>query len=169
MPAYAQWERLFYGAGLTAYDLLAGRAGFGRSVMLSSRSTLGRLPTLNPDGLRGGILYYDGQFDDARLLVNLVQTAAEHGAVLLNYAAVHAISTTAGTVDGVVATDTESGTELRLPARVVVNATGRVRGRDQTARRVECRHDDRSQPGGAHRARSPFPARTGGADGAARR
>src|SRR5688572_26246872 len=78
VPAYAQWERVFYGAGLTAYDLLAGRAGFGRSALLSKDATLERLPGLQPQGLRGGVLYFDGQFDDARLLVNLAQTADEH-------------------------------------------------------------------------------------------
>ena len=124
VPAYAQWERVFYGAGLTAYDLLAGRSGFGRSTVLSRRATLERLPELQPEGLRGGVLYYDGQFDDSRLLINLVQTAAEHGAMLLNYARVTGVSTTAGRVDGVVATDEETATELRLQARVVINATG---------------------------------------------
>lgn len=124
VPAYAQWERVFYGAGLTAYDLLAGRSGFGRSVVLSKRATLERLPELKPEGLRGGVLYYDGQFDDSRLLINLVQTAAEHDAVLLNYARVTDVSTSGGRVDGVVATDEESGSELRLKARVVINATG---------------------------------------------
>lgn len=124
IPAYAPWERVFYGAGLTAYDLLAGRSGFGRSALLSRRSTLERLPTLNPEGLRGGVLYYDGQFDDARLLMNLVQTAAARGAVLLNYARVCGVCTTAGKVDGVVVADEESGGELRLAARVVINAAG---------------------------------------------
>lgn len=124
VPAYAQWERVFYGAGLKAYDLLAGRSGFGRSAVLSRRATLDRLPVLQPEGLRGGVLYYDGQFDDARLLINLIQTAAEHGAVLLNYARVNGVSTTAGRVDGVVAKDEESGQELRVEARVVINATG---------------------------------------------
>lgn len=124
VPAYAQWERLFYGAGLTAYDLLSGRSAFGRSAVLSRRETLVRLPELQPDGLRGGVLYYDGQFDDARLLINLLQTAAEHGAVVLNYAPVNGLSTTAGRVDGVVARDNESGRELRVAARAVINATG---------------------------------------------
>ena len=124
VPAYAHWERVFYGAGLTAYDLLAGRSGFGRSAVLSKRATLERLPELQAHGLRGGTLYYDGQFDDSRLLVNLAQTAAEHGAVLLNYARVNGVSTASGRVDGVIARDEESGEELRLGARAVINATG---------------------------------------------
>jgi glycerol-3-phosphate dehydrogenase len=124
VPAYAHWERAFYGVGLTAYDLLAGRSGFGRSSILSRGATLARLPGLQHEGLKGGVLYYDGQFDDARLLVNLAQTAGEHGAVLLNYARVNGVSTTNGRVDGVAAVDDERGEELRIAARVVINATG---------------------------------------------
>lgn len=124
VPAYAWWERAYYGAGLGLYDVLAGRSGFGRSALLSKQATLEALPTINPDGLRGGIRYHDGQFDDARLLVNLVQTAVQNGAVALNYARVTGIDRSGGKVDGVVASDVESGIELRLPARVVINATG---------------------------------------------
>jgi len=124
VPAYTQWQRMFYGTGLTLYDLLAGRHGFGRSRLLSRDTTLARVPTIRADGLRGGILYHDGQFDDARLLINLLQTAAEHGAVVVNYARVLHVSTAAGRVDGVIALDEEAGAELRLRARVVVNATG---------------------------------------------
>ena len=123
VPAYTHWDRVFYGAGLRLYDLLAGGSAFGRSSLLTRDASLARIPTLQPHGLRGGILYHDGQFDDARLLVNLVQTAAEHGAVLLNYVRVMGISANAR-VDGVIARDEESGDELRISARVVVNATG---------------------------------------------
>ena len=124
VPAYAQWERVYYGAGLMLYDLLAGRSGFGRSALLSRRTTLERLPAVKPEGLRGGILYHDGQFDDARLLINLIQTAAEQGAIVANYVRVRGLSRTGTRVDGVIATEEISGRELRLPARVVVNATG---------------------------------------------
>src|ERR1017187_5919752 len=68
VPTYKWWESPFYGVGLKIYQSLAGQHGFGPSQFLSRKETLERVPNLNPHGLRGGILYYDGQFDDARLL-----------------------------------------------------------------------------------------------------
>src|SRR5690606_27643146 len=85
VPAYDWWAGPFYGIGLKMYDLLAGRHGIGRSKLLSREETLELLPTLEPDGLNGGVVYHDGQFDDARLAINLAQTAADHGATLLNF------------------------------------------------------------------------------------
>jgi glycerol-3-phosphate dehydrogenase len=125
VPNYEWWEAPFYGLGLKVYNLLAGRYGFGTSEVLSKEETLERLPTIRTEGLRGGVVYYDGQFDDARLLVNMVATAAEQGATLLNYAPVTGLERDAdGFVDGVVAHDLESGRELHGRARVVVNAAG---------------------------------------------
>ena len=80
VPSYRWWEGPFYGVGMKVYDLMAGRSGFGRSRLLSREETVERIPTIEPEGLDGGVVYYDGQFDDARLAVNLGQTAAEHGA-----------------------------------------------------------------------------------------
>jgi glycerol-3-phosphate dehydrogenase len=125
VPNYDWWETPFYGIGLKVYNLLAGKYGFGDSSILSREETLRRLPTIRTDGLRGGVVYYDGQFDDSRLLINLVQTAGEHGATLLNYAAVTGLTKGSdGTIDGVVARELESGREFRATARVVINATG---------------------------------------------
>jgi len=125
VPNYEWWEAPFYGVGLKVYNLLAGRYGFGGSEILSREETLERLPTIKTEGLRGGVVYYDGQFDDARLLINMVATAAEQGAALLNYAPVTAFTRDAeGFVDGVVARDLESGRELRAGAKVVINAAG---------------------------------------------
>jgi glycerol-3-phosphate dehydrogenase len=125
VPNYEWWEAPFYGMGLKVYNLLAGRYGFGTSEILSREETLARLPTIRTEGLRGGVVYYDGQFDDARLLVNLVTTAAEQGAVLLNYAPVTGVTRDAeGFVDGVVSRDLETGEELRAGARLVINCTG---------------------------------------------
>src|SRR6202044_1498768 len=110
VPNYSWWEAPFYGIGLKIYDLLAGKYGFGASKMLSKEETLERLPALEPEELRGGVIYYDGQFDDARLLIHLAMTAADHGAALLNYCAATALLRDAdGYINGVVARDGESG------------------------------------------------------------
>ena len=125
VPNYEWREAPFYGIGLKLYQLLAGKYGFGKSRLLSREETLERLPTINTEGLRGGAIYYDGQFDDARLLIHMVLTAHEHGAALLNYVEVTNLTKDMqGFVDGVIARDVETGEELRAAAKVVINATG---------------------------------------------
>ena len=125
VPNYDWWEAPFYGLGLKLYQLLAGKYGFGTSRILSKEETLEHLPTLKTEGLRGGAVYYDGQFDDARLLIHMVATAFEQGATLLNYVEVTGLTKDAqGFVDGVSVRDVETGDEFRAAAKVVVNATG---------------------------------------------
>lgn len=124
VPAYSRWDAIFYGAGLRVYDILAAGRGFGRSHNLTRAETVDRLPTIETDGLRGGVLYYDGQFDDARLLVHLAETAVEHGSVVLNYFRVTQLVKTGRRITGLVAVDTETGKEHTILAKVVVNATG---------------------------------------------
>jgi glycerol-3-phosphate dehydrogenase len=125
VPNYDWWEAPFYGLGLKLYGLLAGKYGFGASRILSREETLQLLPTLKTEGLRGGAIYYDGQFDDARLLIHMVATASEQGAILLNYVEVSELTKDAqGFISGAMARDCETGREYRLRAKVVVNATG---------------------------------------------
>ena len=125
VPNYDWWEAPFYGLGLKIYNLLSGKYGFGASKILSREEALERLPTINREGLRGGVIYYDGQFDDARLLINMVATAVEQGATLINYVPVNALrKDSEGFVNGVVARDSESGAEITATAKVVVTATG---------------------------------------------
>jgi glycerol-3-phosphate dehydrogenase len=125
VPSYSRWTTAVYGVGLWAYNLLSGRQKFGPTHRLSKADTLARVPTLNTNGLRGGVIYYDGQFDDARLLINMVATAAEQGATVLNYARVTALARDAGErVNGLAFRDEESGRAGSVGARVVVNATG---------------------------------------------
>jgi glycerol-3-phosphate dehydrogenase len=125
VPTYDWWESPFYGVGLKIYNMLAGKYGFGASRVLSKEETLERLPTINTEGLRGGVIYFDGQFDDARLLIHLVATASEQGAALLNYAPVTGVlKDNDGFVNGVRFRDLESGGDLEARARVVINATG---------------------------------------------
>ncbi len=125
VPNYDWWEAPFYGLGLKLYQLLAGKYGFGTSRILSREETLEHLPTLKTEGLRGGAIYYDGQFDDARLLIHMVATAFEQGAMLLNYVAVTGVTKDSQDfVDGVIARDIRTGEEFRASAKVVINATG---------------------------------------------
>ncbi|MCB2200815.1 glycerol-3-phosphate dehydrogenase/oxidase [bacterium] len=124
VPIYDWWEGPFYGIGLRLYDMLAGKHGFGDSRNLSREETIERIPVIETEGLRGGVVYHDGQFDDSRLVINLAQTAAEEGAVLLNYAKVTGLKHVDGTVQGVVVHDEEAGEEFHLEARAVINATG---------------------------------------------
>ena len=124
VPTYDWWEGTFYGVGLKLYDMLAGKYGFGASHSLSVEETLERIPTLETGGLRGGVVYYDGQFDDSRLLINMVQTANELGADLINYVKVTSLIKENDIITGVTALDTETGNECELKAKAVINATG---------------------------------------------
>jgi glycerol-3-phosphate dehydrogenase len=125
VPNYQWWEAPFYGIGMKVYDLLAGKYGFGPSQILSREEVLEKIPTLSQDGLRGGVKYHDGQFDDARLLIDLATTAAQHGACLLNYARVISLRKSGeGFINGLTFHDEESGTSHTLAARCVINATG---------------------------------------------
>ena len=136
VPNYEWWEAAFYGLGLKLYQALAGKYGLGKSRLLSREETLHRLPTIKPDGLRGGAIYYDGQFDDSRLLIHMVFTAFEQGATLLNYCPVTGLtSSSRGVIDGVLARDAESGEEIHASAKVVINATGAFS--DQLRQRAE--------------------------------
>lgn len=127
IPSYQIGSRYYFYAGMKAYDLLAGRLGFEASRLLSSRQTLEALPTLNAQGLHGGVAYADGQFDDSRLAIALAQTLVEQGGVPVNYAPCVRLLYSdgkSGQLNGVVARDNESGREFELRGRVVVNATG---------------------------------------------
>src|ERR1700754_4705855 len=116
VPNYKWWEGPFYGIGLKVYDWMAGSLGLGKSRLLSREETLQLAPTLDAEGLRGGVLYHDGQFDDGRLAIHLARTAADHGAVLLNYCRVDGFVKTDGKAAGVRVTDTLSGKEYSLLA-----------------------------------------------------
>ncbi len=124
VPTYAWWGGPFYGVGMKVYDLLAGKLGLGPSKLLSRAETLRRIPTLEPKGLRGGVIYHDGQFDDARLAVNLAQTLVDLGGTPVNYVKVTGLLKDKGLVQGIRALDVESQREYEIRGRVVINATG---------------------------------------------
>jgi len=124
VPVYDWWEGPFYGVGLRLYDMLAGKLGLGPSRNLSRDETLERIPTIEPDGLRGGVIYHDAQFDDARLAITLARTAVDLGATVVNYMRVVSLDRKHNMISGVVARDEETGDQHVIAARVVVNATG---------------------------------------------
>ena len=125
IPNYHWWEGPFYGVGMKVYDRLAGQLGLAPSRRLSREETIGCLPTIETEHLVGGVVYHDGQFDDARLAVNLAQTADEAGAAVVNYCrCVGLLKNAEGAVTGVRAQDEETGEEFEMRAKAVINATG---------------------------------------------
>jgi glycerol-3-phosphate dehydrogenase len=125
IAAYTWWSAPFYGIGLKMYDLLAGKLNLKNSRYIGVQEALKHAPTLKRQGLKGGILYFDGQFDDSRLAITLMRTLEDHGGVAINYAPVTALhKNAAGKVDGATVRDTETGKEYHVKAKVVVNATG---------------------------------------------
>lgn len=124
VPNYKWWEGPFYGIGLKVYDWMAGSLGLGPSQFLSKEETLELAPTLEPEGLRGGVIYHDGQFDDARLAINIAQTAAENNAVVLNYFPVIGLLKLNGKIIGVKVKNSLTGKEYEVKSKVVINATG---------------------------------------------
>ena len=124
VPNYKWWEKPFYGIGLKIYDKMAGKLGLGSSELLSKEETLRYLPTLDPEDLKGGVIYHDGQFDDARLAISIAQTAAQQGAGLLNYFPVAGLLKMENKVCGVWVKDSLTGKEYEVRSKVVINATG---------------------------------------------
>ncbi len=125
IPNYSWWNELLYGFGLKIYDWMAWRYRFPKTKLLRRGEVVSRLPNVRHEGLKGGVLYYDGQFDDARLAINIAQTAASHGGILLNYMRVaDLLKDGNGKISGVTAIDVESGEKYTVRARAVVNATG---------------------------------------------
>jgi glycerol-3-phosphate dehydrogenase len=124
VPAHSAWEKIYYGIGLKLYDRLSGDWSLGHSQIISREQTFQHLPTIAREKFCGGVLYFDGQFDDARLAIVLAQTLADLGGAPLNYAHVSRLLKTNGHISGVVAQDLENGREFEVAARVVINATG---------------------------------------------
>lgn len=125
IPNYDWWGYPYYTIGLKVYDMMAGKLGLGPSVSISKKTTLEEIPTIKTEGLRGGVVYQDGQFDDSRLAVNLAQTIAESGGTVLNYFPVKGLlKDNEGLINGVEAKDLETGNKYKIKAKAVINATG---------------------------------------------
>ena len=124
VPNYKWWEGPYYGLGLKVYDWMSGSLGLGSSEWLSTEQVLQLAPTLDPEGLRGGVVYHDGQFDDARLAINLAQTSAEQGGTILNYFKVEGFIKQNQKIKGVEVSDILSGKKYEIQCKAVINATG---------------------------------------------
>ncbi len=125
VPNYEWWDAPYYTIGLKIYDLMSGKKGFGTSEHISKEETLDKIPNLLEKELGGGVIYYDGQFDDSRMAITLAQTINDKGGIAINYMKVNSlIRNRSGMIKGVKTTDMETGLEHKINARVVVNATG---------------------------------------------
>lgn len=144
VPVFSLWEKFYYSVGLKVYDILSGKLSLGKTQLLSRKKTLELLPALNPAKLVGGILYYDGQFNDAELCIDLVNTAERFGATVMNYTKAVGLIKEKGLIVGVELEDTlgavgrvmsDDATDVnqanplgQLPRKVscksVINATG---------------------------------------------
>jgi glycerol-3-phosphate dehydrogenase len=125
IPNYHWWGQLLYGAGLKIYDWMSWRSRFSKTSLLGRDAVKALLPNVEARNLKGGVLYYDGQFDDARLAINIAQTSAEEGAHLINYMRVTGLlKDEMGKICGVAARDGETGDAYTVTGKAVVNATG---------------------------------------------
>ena len=124
LPCYSLWQKIYYGIGLKIYDLMSGKLSLGKTKIISSKKAKALLPTINAEKLSGAIVYQDGQFDDARLAVNLAQTVADNGGTVLNYCKVTGLIKADKKVAGVKLVDEIDGKSYEVKCKVVINATG---------------------------------------------
>jgi glycerol-3-phosphate dehydrogenase len=125
IPIYSLFDRLKYTIGLKLYDIMAGKLRLGTTKWISKNEIMSRLPTLKTDHLKGGVVYQDGQFDDARLALNIAQTCDDLDGVMLNYMKVNKLLKDAsGKINGIHVTDQLSEEAFNIKAKMVVNATG---------------------------------------------
>jgi glycerol-3-phosphate dehydrogenase len=124
IPAFSFVQKIYYGGGLMFYDVLSGKLSIGKTKFLSKKETIRLLPAINQNNLNGGIVYYDGQFDDARLAIDIAKTAVKHNAVIINYCEAISLLKIENKVCGVIAEDVFSNKTFEIKSKTVINATG---------------------------------------------
>jgi glycerol-3-phosphate dehydrogenase len=125
IPVYTIWDCILYTTGLKFYDMLAGRLSMGKSYFIRRSEVIKRLPLIKSEGLKGGIVYHDGQFDDSRMAIALAKACAGNGGTVLNYFRVNTLLKSENNrITGVLATDLDSGKEYEIRGKLVINATG---------------------------------------------
>ena len=124
IPFYDWWNSPFYGLGLKVYDMMAGKMGLGPSTLLDKKETVELINNVKQEGLRGGVIYHDGQFDDSRMAITLALTASNLGATLINYVEVKGLLKENGLITGLEVLDHESERRYTIKTKAVINATG---------------------------------------------
>ena len=124
IPSYDWWNSPFYGLGLKIYDMMAGNLGLGPSTILNKEETINLIPNVKKDGLWGGVIYHDGQFDDARMAISIALTADREGANLINYFSVEGLIKENNLITGVKCKDQLTGIDYEIKAKSIINATG---------------------------------------------
>ena len=124
-PCYTWWEGIYYAIGLKIYDWMAGKTNLAPSEWLSKAAALHRVPQLNGNKLRSAVLYYDGQFDDARYALAIAKTADTKGAVLINHVETLGFArNTEGVLTSLKVRETLQDEDYEIKAKLFVNATG---------------------------------------------
>ena len=124
IPTYDWWASPFYGIGMKIYDMMAGKLGLGKSVIISKGETEKLIPNVNKKGLRGGVIYHDGQFDDSRMAITLALSANPKKTALLNYCNVDGLIKKNNEIVGLSFTDSINSKKYQVKSKVVINATG---------------------------------------------
>ena len=147
VPVYTLWDKLKYTIGLKLYDRIAGKLRLGPSVFISKKETLSKMPGIRSKGLKGGIVYHDGQFDDSRLAINLAQSIIEAGGDAINYVKVtNLLKDSSGNVNGVAVMDTETKEIFLLKA--IFNRFNQIRRR-KNAQEINLHYPQRDWPAGS--------------------
>ena len=166
IPTYDWWGGPFYTIGLKVYDMMAGKLGLGPSLHLSREETIESLPLVNQNGLKGGVIYHDGQFDDARMAISLAQTCADYGGILINYMEVTGLIRENDIIAGVCAKDVESGREYTIKSKSCYKCNGGICRQNHPNGRCEFQGNDSAKPGNSSGPGSIFFTRETCGDGA---
>ncbi|MBK8518160.1 MAG: glycerol-3-phosphate dehydrogenase/oxidase [Saprospiraceae bacterium] len=124
LPVYSWWQFFYYGLGLMLYDFLSGKFSIGKTRLMNKESVLKKIPDLHTDSLKGGIRYFDGQFDDSQICIALARTAISQGATVVNHMAAESFIYQDNKISGLNLRDTLINKPYTVHCKTTINATG---------------------------------------------
>jgi glycerol-3-phosphate dehydrogenase len=124
LPVYSWWRFFYYGFGLMLYDFLSGKFSIGKTRLMNKNAVIKKLPDIKTDSLKGGIRYFDGQFDDSQICIALAKTAINQGATVVNHMKAESFMYKDGSICGLIIRDELNQSSYETYGRVVINATG---------------------------------------------